>query len=108
MGDLEESISPAERGEVAGDAPREPAFLPPGEAKCVRGPSVQGARRSASGGVFLRVQRGPLVSSWRYRSRQRLPFSVRPGKYIEHGQQAQRSSGGTIAHFGRQVARNAG
>ena len=41
-----------------------PLFSPRGEAKCVRGPSVQDARRSVSGSVFLRVQPGPLVS-WR-------------------------------------------
>ena len=53
-----------------------------GEAKCVRGPSVRGARRLTSGGVLR--------------------------QYVEHGEQAQRSNGGPIACFGRQVVRNAG
>ena len=59
-----------------------PLFSPRGEAKCVRGPSVQGARRSARGGVLE--------------------------QYVEHGEQAQRSNGGPIACFDRQVVRNAG
>ena len=70
----------------------------------MRDPSGQGTRRAASRGVCLRVQPGPLVS-WCYRSRQRLPFGVRPGKYVEHGEQAQRSHGGPIACFDRQVGR---
>ncbi len=57
-------------------------FSPRGEAKCVRGASVRGARRLTSGGVL--------------------------GQYVEHGEQAQRSNGGPIACFGRQVVRNAG
>ena len=56
-----------------------PLFSPGGEAKCVRGPSVQGARRSARGGVLE--------------------------QYVE---QAQRSSGGPIVCFDRQLVRNAG
>ena len=59
-----------------------PLFSPGGEAKCVRGPSVQGARRSARGGVLE--------------------------QYVEHGEQAQRSNGGPIACFDRQLVRNAG
>ncbi len=59
-----------------------PLFSPRGETKCVRGPSVQGARRSASGGVLE--------------------------QYVEHGEQAQRSNRGPIACFDRQVVRNAG
>ena len=59
-----------------------PHFSPRGETKCVRGPSVRGARRSARGGVLE--------------------------QYGEHGEQAQRSNGGLIACFGRQVVRNAG
>ena len=59
-----------------------PLFSPRGEAKCVRSPSVQGARRSARGGVLE--------------------------QYVEHGEQAQRSNGGLIACFDRQVVRNAG
>ena len=58
-----------------------PLFSPRGEAKCVRGPSVQGARRSASGGVLE--------------------------QYGEHGEQAQRSHSGPIACFDRQVVRKA-
>ena len=57
-------------------------FSPRGAAKCVRGPSVRGARRLTSGGVL--------------------------GQSVEHGEQAQRSNGGPIACFGRQVVRNAG
>jgi len=57
-------------------------FSPRGETKCVRGASVRGARRLTSGGVL--------------------------GQYVEHGEQAQRSNGGPIACFGRQVVRNAG
>ena len=34
------------------------------------------------------------------------PYILEP--YVEHGEQAQRSSGGPIACFGRQVVRNAG
>ena len=56
-----------------------PLFSPGGEAKCVRGPSVQGARRSARGGVLE--------------------------QYVEHGEQAQRSNGGPIACFDRQLGR---
>ena len=48
----------------------------------MRGPSVQGARRSARGSVLE--------------------------QYVEHGEQAQRSNGGLIACFDRQVVRNAG
>ena len=59
-----------------------PLFSPRGEVKCVRGPSVRGARRSTSGGVL--------------------------GQYGEHGEQAQRSNGGPLACFGRQAVRNAG
>ena len=59
-----------------------PLFSPRGEAKCVRSPSVQGARRSARGGVLE--------------------------QYVEHGEQAQRSNGELIACFDRQVVRNAG
>ena len=59
-----------------------PLFSPRGEAKSVRGTSVQGARRSARGGVLE--------------------------QYIEHGEQAQRSNGGPLACFGRQVVKNAG
>ncbi len=59
-----------------------PLFSPGGEAKCVRGPSVQGARRSARGGVLE--------------------------QYVEHGEQAQRRNGGPIMCFDRQLVRNAG
>ena len=58
-----------------------PLFSPGGEAKCVRGPSVQGARRSARGGVLE--------------------------QYVEHGEQAQRSNGGPIGCFDRQLVRKA-
>ena len=64
-----------------------PLFSPGGEAKCVRGPSVQGARRSAP--RFLH-NAGVLEP------------------YIEHGEQAQRRNGGPIVCFDRQLARNAG
>jgi hypothetical protein len=59
-----------------------PHFSPRGEAKCVRGLSVRGARRLARGGVLE--------------------------QYSEHGKQAQRSNGGPMACFDRQVGRNAG
>ena len=59
-----------------------PLFSPDGETKCVRGPSVQGARRSARGGVLE--------------------------QHVEHGEQAQRSNGGPIACFDRQLVRNVG
>jgi len=52
-------------------------FSPRGEAKCVRRPSGRGARRLARGSVLE--------------------------QYVEHGKQAQRSPGGLIACFGRQV-----
>ena len=59
-----------------------PLFSPGGEAKCVRGPSVQGARRSARGGVLE--------------------------QHVEHGEQAQRRNGGPIVCFDRQLVRKAG
>ncbi len=62
--------------------PLSPLFSPRGETKCVRSSSVQGARRSARGSVLE--------------------------QYVEHGEQAQRSNGGLIACFDRQVVRNAG
>ena len=58
-----------------------------GEAKCVRGPSVQSARRSAPS--FLND--GSVLE-----------------QYVEHGEQAQRSNGGPIGCFDRQLVRNAG
>ena len=64
-----------------------PLFSPGGEPKGVRGPSVQGARRSAP--HFLN-NAGVLE------------------QYVEHGEQAQRSNGGPIACFGRQLVRKAG
>ena len=64
-----------------------PLFSPRGEAKRVRSPSVQGACRSAP--HFLN-NAGVLE------------------QYVEHGEQAQRSNGGLIACFDRQVARKAG
>ena len=57
-------------------------FSPRGEAKCVRGPSGQGASRLARAGVLE--------------------------QYVEHGKQAQRSPGGCIVCFDRRVVRNAG
>ena len=63
-------------------------FSPRGEAKCVRGASVRGARLLA-GSVGLRAD-------------------VALRQYVEHGEQAQRSKGGPIACFGRQVVRKAG
>ena len=57
-------------------------FSPRGEAKWVRGPSGRGASRLARAGVLE--------------------------QYVEHGKQAQRSPGGRIACFDRQVLRNAG
>ena len=59
-----------------------PLFSPRGEAKCMKGPSVRGARRLARGGVLE--------------------------QYGEHGEQAQRSNGGPIVCFARQAVRNAG
>ena len=59
-----------------------PLFSPRGAAKCVRGQSVRGARRLTRGGVL--DSKG------------------------EHGEQAQRSNGGPLAYFDRQVVRNAG
>ena len=64
-----------------------PLFSPRGETKCVRGPSVQGARRSAP--CFLH-NAGVLE------------------QYVEHGEQAQRSNGGPMACFDRQVVRKVG
>ncbi len=59
-----------------------PLFSPRGEVKCVRRPSVRGVRRSARVGVLE--------------------------QYVEQGEQAQRSNGGLITCFGRQVVKNAG
>ena len=64
-----------------------PLFSPRGEAKYVRDPSVQGARRSAP--YFLN-NAGVLE------------------QYVEHDEQAQRSNGGPIACFDRQVVRKTG
>ena len=72
---------------VDSHAAASPLFSPGGEAKCVRGPSVQGARRSAP--RFLN-NAGVLEP------------------YVEHGEQAQRSNGGPIVCFDRQLVRNAG
>ena len=66
-----------------------PLFSPRGEAKCVRSPSVQGARRSAPSGTACRA-----------------PTFLNPT--FEHGEQAQRSHGGLVACFDRQVVSNAG
>ena len=57
-------------------------FSPRGEAKCVRGPSGRGTSRLARAGVLE--------------------------QYVEHGKQAQRSPGGSIACFDRRVVRHAG
>ncbi len=59
-------------------------FSPRGKAKCVRGPSVPGACRSAPS--FLNN-----------------PGVLEP--YVEHGEQAQRSNGGPIALFDRHLVR---
>ena len=59
-----------------------PHFSPGGEAKCMRGPSVRGARRLTSGGVL--------------------------SQSVEHGEQAQRSNGGPVMCLARQPMRNAG
>ena len=59
-----------------------PRLYPGVEAKCMRGPSVRGAGRLARGGVLE--------------------------QYGEHGKQAQRSNGGPIMCFARQLVRNAG
>ena len=56
---------------------------------------------------LLRVQPNRFVF-WLYRKQQRPALGARPGKYVEHGEQAQRSNGGPIACFDRQVVRNAG
>ena len=69
--------------EQSPDSPS-PHFSPRGEAKCVRRPSVRGARRSAP----------PLIKDAYLNS--------------THGEQAQRSSRGLIACFDRQVVRSAG
>ena len=55
----------------------------------MRSPSVQGARRSATSGTACRC-----------------PYILEP--YVEHGEQAQRSNGGLIACFDRQLVRKAG
>ena len=57
-------------------------FSPRGETKCVRGPSVRGARRLTSAGVL--------------------------SQSVEHGEQAQRSTGGPLMCLARQPVRNAG
>ncbi len=57
--------------------------------KCVRGLSVQGARRSATLGHGMPC-----------------PYILEP--YGEHGEQAQPSHGSPVACFGRQPARKAG
>jgi hypothetical protein len=59
-----------------------PLFSPRGEAKCVRGASVRGARRLTSAGVL--------------------------SQSVEHGEQAQRSTDAPIACFGGQAVRKAG
>ena len=81
LGDLLHSILAAgrqcERTKMAN-----PLFSPRGEAKCVRGASVRGARCLTSGGVLDSTS--------------------------EHGEQAQRSNGAPIACFDRQAVRNPG
>ncbi len=67
--------------------PSSQLFSPGGEAKRVKCPSVQGARRSAP----------------RFLNHARV---LEP--YVEHGDQAQRRNGGLIACFDRQLVRNAG
>ena len=57
-------------------------FSPGGEAKCMRGLSVRGARRLTSAGVL--------------------------SQSVEHGEQAQRSHGGPLMCLARQPMRNAG
>jgi hypothetical protein len=59
-----------------------PLFSPCGEAKCMRGLSVRGARRLTSAGVL--------------------------SQSVEHGEQAQRSNGGPLMCLARQPVRNAG
>ena len=81
MGDIETVPAPSAT-RILRRKVTSPLFSPRGETKRVRGPSVQGARRKARGGVLE--------------------------QYVEHGEQAQRSNGGPIACFDRQVVRNAG
>ena len=63
-----------------------PLFSPGGEAKCVRGQSVQGARRSAPNSLNNASVLEP---------------------YVEDGEQAQRRNGELIARSDRQLVRNA-
>jgi len=64
------------------ERPVSPHFSSGGEVKCMRGLSVRGARRLTSGDVLL--------------------------QYVEHGEQAQRSNGGSLMCLARQPVRNAG
>jgi len=61
-------------------------FSPRGEVKCAKSPSARGARRLAP----IPEHSGVLE------------------QYDEHAEQAQRSRGGLIPRFGRQVVTNAG
>ena len=65
-------------------------FSPRGEAKCVIGPSGLGASRAEEKGARRLARAGVLE------------------QYVEHGKQAQRSTGGRMACFDRRVVRNAG
>ena len=65
--------------------------------------------------AFLTTWRGKVLERTVYTTRAPLgasghgmpcPYILK--SYVEHGEQAQRSSGGPIACFGRQVVRNAG
>ena len=71
-----------------------PHFSPGGEAKCMRGLSVRGARCSE-------VAR----ASWRAAS---SSGPTLPRQSVEHGEQAQRSNGGPLMCLARQPVRNAG
>ena len=73
----------------------------------MRGPSVQDARHSTSGGVLLRVQLGPLVSCYD-RNKQRLPLSVLPGKALSTASKRSEVMAVLSRAFGRQVVRNVG
>jgi hypothetical protein len=78
-----------------------PHFSPRGEMKCVKGPSVPGARR------FDVAQALSLPSRHSCRLLRRPPCRRFLATSVEHGEQAQRSNGVPIACFGRHVVRNA-
>ena len=74
---LQDALLPVQTSGLAprDSAPR-PLFSPGGEAKCVRGPSVQGARRSARGLAHGFQSREAAWPCWASKRRSSLPLTA--------------------------------